>query len=126
MNILVPHQLDTRVKLNIFQYFSTSLEHVIRFLDHVGTLVTASVIESGMEQLSVTETSPDVGNSKPPSLLSQLEERLVAVIEEKMEKVEEKIEQKMEKVEEKMEEKMEKIEEKIEEKMEKMEERRIL
>ena len=123
----MPHQLDTRVTLNIFQYFSTSLE---RFLGHVGALVTASVIESGMEQLSVTETSPDVGNSKPPSLLSQLEERLVAVIEEKMEKVEEKIEEKMEKVEEKIEEKMEKVEEKIEEKMEKveekMEERRIL
>ena len=126
-NILVPHQLDTRVKLNIFQYFSTSLE---RFLDHVGTLVTASMIESGMEQLSVTETSPDVGNSKPPSLLSQLEERLVAVIEEKMEKVEEKIEEKieekMEKVEEKIEEKMEKVEEKMEKVEEKMEERRIL
>ena len=82
MTVLVPEEVGSVVKVKCSSYVATSLEHVVRVVDHVHTLLDTDLqdVTLHFQQLSLESECED-------ALQSTLEPQLVAFIKRTVEEV---------------------------------------
>ena len=106
MTVVEPEQIDAVVHMNCSVYVATSLEQVIRFVDHVHMLLQADLrhVTLQFQQLTLDTEHEDRPTLEQAVLrvstarTTSLEERLLQVIEEREHRLMEFIERKVEEV----------------------------